>query len=80
MTCALNQQLNLVPEGGGIVTLAATIKCPGNPRTDHKLVTQAGICFDKRFPKYDNHMKSTAFRVLTRRFAGSFRFHLQEQK
>jgi hypothetical protein len=80
MTCALNRQLNLVPEGGEIFTLAATIKCPGNPHTDHKPVTQAGICFDKRFPICDNHMKSTVFLVVTPSFAGSYRLHLQEQK
>jgi hypothetical protein len=31
MTYAMNWQLNLVPEGGGIIKLVATISCPGNP-------------------------------------------------
>lgn len=42
MTRAMNWQLNLVPEGGGIIKLVATISSPGNPRTDHKPATQIG--------------------------------------
>lgn len=42
MTCAMNRQLNLVPEGGGIIKLAATVSFPRNPRTDKKRAAHIG--------------------------------------